>query len=719
MNPRETTKTVPKQDVTSAAGSEAPAIPRDVLRDFLVRFSSYIKARKLYPPGHARPAKQLEIWLEGVEAILQHVGELGLFVTREFVAVCGERFEKNDRVVAELGPELIKRFIRFVAISRGVEARELEVLAEPLLVDPEVLKEAGGVQGYGHGLAQPHVLVIEFDYDMVNPLENEDDIHVIRRLARYAQVPSGERYVLNRMAELQIDDGERRWLKSLVFHPEIRKRIGSLGKLLRAPNENAEHKMHVSDLVLYLADQLAGVEEEAGSVKDATGVAVVAELLDRLRARVRDVARAPSREEGNTVFEELSRRMTATPESLIRSLNRRDEESIHTLTDEPAEVLKAIFKRASFEKHALDSADAKIEDADTPDDPGEDTPPPPPKEAIRAHGENTALAVALAELRRGLGRTRYTLQFKDVSLAHFDVLLELLGQETKPALRSTMLDELKGFLDRQLGKGMGHGKAILASRLTGETSPVIPGELEVLLGSPKIFDYVVAEFLRGEACWRAVLDREMRKNRKASAAAIGRIFLSMSTSFGTRELQEFFAPIQDELVRWLESRLSDPRKKPPIQRVVTLALACRTGRIVPLIHRLIGEVDPTDRRELMKAMVELDEARAVGALSLQLQRADNETRSAIIDMLERINHPLAEDALIEVAGQPDWHGERLHQRLAAITVLGRRGTEKSLEVLKRLSHDYFLLLTRGRRLVRAKAAEALAELEAHLWAKGG
>jgi HEAT repeat protein len=121
----------------------------------------------------------------------------------------------------------------------------------------------------------------------------------------------------------------------------------------------------------------------------------------------------------------------------------------------------------------------------------------------------------------------------------------------------------------------------------------------------------------------------------------------------------------------------------------------------------------------MQAMVDIDQARAVGALSLQLQRSDNETRAAIIDMLERIAHPLAEDALIEVVKAPDWQGERLHQRLAAITALGKRGTEKSLDVLQRLAHGYILLLTRGGRQVRSTAGEALEQLRARRSGKGG
>ena len=79
------------------AGTRARA-PREVLRDFLYRGIAYVKARKLYPPGHERLAKQLANWLEAAEAVFTHQEEISFFVQPEAIFVSGEEFGADDRV---------------------------------------------------------------------------------------------------------------------------------------------------------------------------------------------------------------------------------------------------------------------------------------------------------------------------------------------------------------------------------------------------------------------------------------------------------------------------------------------------------------------------------------------------------------------------------------------------------------------------------------------
>jgi hypothetical protein len=688
-------------------------VRRELLRDFLYGFVAFVKARKLYPAGHARPAKQLAAWLETTRAILERVEEVGVFVSSEFIAVCGERFGRDDRVVAEFAPELVKRLIRFLAVHRGVEAEALAILAEPLLVTPEVLRERGGarlvVVTHGHS----HVLIIEFDYNMEEAVSSEEGVKIVRTLAQYAAEGVDEHYVMQRMAELGIGAEERAWLSCLLFSGEIKDRMHRLNELLTETGGDAHTSVHSCDVLLSVAHELAAASKFMDAVSEGDGIAVAGELIDRLTARMTRELDTSDADLEKPVLDQLARRLMSGPKGLLRCIGEAAADAVTALAERPAELLQVIFSRVKKTSSEIKIGDEVFETLKASGRSPEGAPVAAriPKE----WGVDTArLAGSLAELRERVGSERFRLAYERVPLAHFDVLVDLVAKEGKAQLRERLVKELRDFLDRQLVKGMGEGRVILARRLAGNDAPLTAEELAQVLQSPSVLRQALCEFLGGELAWRPVLTALAAKAPSSVAAAFGRAVLTDASEVPLVQLQDFIDGFRNELVTWIERRLTDRKNLPPLERLVDLAMACRTVRVVSLVHQFLGKVDSHDRWELMRAMVEIDEARAVGAMSLQLNTADATTRSAIIRMLARIKHPLAEDTLIDVAGQPCWHGDRLEDRLAALEALGQRGTAKAREVLGTLAGNWLLLFTRGRRRVRAKAREALGELRRRL-----
>lgn len=703
---------------TTSMGLAASPVPREVARDFLYAFLAYVKSRKIYPPGHARPTRQLALWFQCAEAILKRTEEIGVFVTHDFIAVSGAKFGIEERIAAEFVPELIKRLIRFIAIERGVTLEGLEALAEPIAVDPEVLKGRGGASVCVAARRQKHILFIEFDYDMESAVEREEDIRIVRKLARFEQGTDREQYVLRRMSELRVGPNDRRWLEAALRHPEIKKRLSSLSKLLAKPNDKAQTKMCTADFVLYLVKQLSGGEDEVGQAREADGIAVVTELLDRLRARVRPAVRDPDPRASGEVFEKLAAQMMSSPDSLIRSLGNDPDSGISELAEEPFQLLQVIFRRAEDAGGKVSFGGEVLEKVEAPADPVEASDPEPQKPAIQPKVGTAIVARAFAELKQRLGGSRLRLRFDAVAFAHLDVLLELLHQEKKAALRGRIVQELQTFLDGMLARGLGQRRLVLAPRLLGEGSPLAEEELQQVVAAPAVLRQVLAEYLNGGDSWRPILEGAVLRDRRGVAAALGRVLLAADHAIPVGSLGELIKPFQEELVDWIEQRFADQASPPSPQRIIPIAMACRSVRVVSLVSRLLDKVGPNERLLLMRTMVEIDETRAVGAMSLQLNEVAGETRLAIIGMLEGIGHPLAQDALIEVAVAPDWRGDRLEQRLAALQALGRSGSEKSVEVLRRLSRSWPLLLTAARRRVRKGAAEALCELRKRLQAEG-
>jgi len=701
----------------SVPSGTRPRAPRELLRDFLYRCIAYVKARKLYPPGHERLAKQLASWLEAAEAVFAHQEEVSFFVQPEAVFVSGEEFGADDRIAGEFAPELVKRLVRYVSIARGVTAEELAALAEPLLLEPEALREAGGARSLLAQGSVPHLLVIEFSYDMGSYVASEEDVEVVRNLARYESGVLPEQYVLRRFGELGVSAEERERLARLLSEPVVARRLSSLTELLSQAGGGGESEVHASDLMLYVVRGLTEVEQGLGGVSDGEATQLFAHLLDRAQERLMVSLTASRDSDGRAVLSRVAGQMMASPEALLRWLAPDADKTSVTLSPDLAELLKAIFSRAESGRRRIRFGETVLQTLEAPEEATTTAP------ALAQHPQDrqvdpAALADRFAQLRQGLGEQRFVLDLEAVVPAHMDILLELLRHEDQPAARERILSELGTFVAQRLGQSGAEGLR-LADRVFGEGVAVEARDLEVLLRTPEVCRQALGELSGGETRWEPALTRLAESHEVNFAAALGDLVLGADVAYPLTQLAGFLAACQDELVDWLQRRLDDEEHRPPLDRVVSLTLGCHTIRAVPLAERLLGEVGSEGRRALLRLLVGMDDARAVSVLTDRLVTNDADTRRDILYLLGESSQPLAEEALLAVATRSHWPRGRLRDRLTALSSLARCGSARSLGVLGQLAGSWLLGLTGGGRQVRAEAAGALRAVEARLTARAG
>jgi HEAT repeat protein len=117
---------------------------------------------------------------------------------------------------------------------------------------------------------------------------------------------------------------------------------------------------------------------------------------------------------------------------------------------------------------------------------------------------------------------------------------------------------------------------------------------------------------------------------------------------------------------------------------VVQGLAKWAGRYsVPILLEMLNKGDPLDQEPEIRALAAIKDARAAPALVARLSASSFEIRSAARVALLEMGCD-AEDALLAAGDSED-----PETRAAALTLLGDIGTEKSLDLLRRMlaSHD--------------------------------
>jgi len=715
----------PSADGRPRAVAEAAKVPREALRDFLYRFVAYVKSRKLYPAGHERLAKQLESWAAAVETILASQDRVSLFVQPDAIFVSGQKFAGDDRFTAEFAPELVKRLIRYISIDRGVTAEELAALAEPLLLEPEALTEAGGARALLANAAVAHILVIEFSYDMGAYVASEADVEVARTLAHFERGLLPEQYVLRRLAELQVNTEEKARLGQLLLEPEVARRLGSLTETLGQFALEGEADVHTSDLVLFVVRSLSQAEQDLGAVSPQNAARLVSHLLGRVQERLFAVLADPREREHRGVLSQVAKQMLSSPEALLHWLAPDVDRLSLTLSADLAELLKAIFSRAESGRRRMPFGETALGTLEAPDEAG-GKPPLHIEHSPEAAVDIPALARQLDDLHGGLAGRRFALGLESVGRAHIDILLELISREPSPAGRERLLRELGRTVGAQLTGGDGREILRLAERVLSEDGLLSDEELDVFLLTPDVLRQALREYLAGETRWEVALHRMTERRQASFADALGRVVLEAEEAYPLANLERFISPCQEELLTWLRERLRAggpsvvagtripaPTEAPaPVERVVSLVLGCRTVRAVPLVEQLLHQAGPEARRALLRHLVRIGDARAVSALTDQLATGDASTRQDILYLLGESSQPLAEETLLQVAVHFHWGKRQLAERLTALSSLARSAGERSLGPLRALARSWTLKVVPGGRQVRERAAAALRAAEA-------
>jgi len=719
-------------------------VPREALRDFLYRFIAYVKSRRLYPPGHERLTKQLETWAEASESILASAGRVSLFIQPEAIFVSGEKFDATDRFTGEFAPELVKRLIRYISVERGAGPAELAALAEPLLLEPEALVQAGGARAVLAKAGVAHILVIEFSYDMGSYVASEADVEVARTLAHFERGVLPEQYVLRRLSELEVSAEEKERLGQLLLEPEVARRLATLTETLGQFAIQSQAEVHTSDLMLFVVRSLTQAEEESGEVSPQNAARVVSHLLDRVQERLFVVLADPHEREHRQILSQVAKQMLSPPEALLHWLAPDVDRLSLTLSGDLAELLKAIFSRAESGRRRIRFGETAVETLEAPDEAGGEKPvhvEKTPEETL----DIADLGRQLEALQAQLADRRFSLGLASVGRAHIDILLELISREQDQAGRERLLRELGRAVGEQLATGGAEEILRLAERVLSEESLLSDEELDVFLLTPDVLRQALREYLGGEARWEVALHRMTERRQASFADALGRVALDAEKPYPLTSLERFIGPCQQELIVWLEQQLAaaggpgapgartdggTPAGRPsapasggtpketqpaaPVERVVSLVLGCRTVRAVPLVEQLLGQAAPEGRRALLRHLVRIGDARAVSALTDQLLTGDASARQDILYLLGESREPLAEEALLTVAAKPHWRRGQLAERLTALSSLGRSAGARSVPLLRSLAQSWLLKVTPGGRRMRTAATDACRAVEARL-----
>jgi hypothetical protein len=556
-----------------------------------------------------------------------------------------------------------------------------------------------------------HILVIEFSYDMGAYVASEADVEVARTLAHFERGLLPEQYVLRRLAELQVNDEEKARLGQLLLEPEVARRLGSLTETLGQFAIQAEAEMHTSDLVLFVVRSLSQAEEDLGAVSPQNAARLVSHLLGRVQERLFAILADPREREHRGVLSQVAKQMLSSPEALLHWLAPDIDRLSLTLSADLAELLKAIFSRAESGRRRIPFGKTALGTLEAPDEAG-GKPPPHIEHSPEETLDIPALHRQLDDLHGGLAGRRFALGLESVGRAHIDILLELISREPSPAGRERLLRELGRTVGAQLTGGDGREILRLAERVLSEDGLLSDEELDVFLLTPDVLRQALREYLAGETRWEVALRRMTERRQASFADALGRVFLEAEEAYPLANLERFIGPCQEELLTWLEQRLASAEPAPPVERVVSLVLGCRTVRAVPLVEQLLRQAGPEVRRALLRHLVRIDDARAVSALTDQLATGDASTRQDILYLLGESSQPLAEETLLPVAVHSHWGKRQLAERLTALSSLARLAGERSLAPLRALAGSWTLRVVPGGRQVRERAAAALRAAEA-------
>lgn len=688
--------------------------PREALREFLYQTIGYIKARKLYPPGHNRLKKQFRSLWDSTQKILDDQGAVSLFVQPDAIYVSGEKFGTEDSIIKDFTPELVKRLIRYVIIEKEARKDELEALVKPVLMDPKEIHAAGSLQTLlDETLPEEeprHVHIVELHYDMEDFVKSEEDLEIVRTLARYEHGPGSEPYVLKRLGEFKINDEERIKLNSLLLKPEIDEKLAGLKDLFGQMPPHVQEQIHATDLMIYLVRNITETEFEIGVQDDIDSTQMVAYILDKIHERLltalSDTKGLPRRE----ILDQVAQQTMSSPDALLEWLSIEAGNLNVAFSPDQASMIKAIFSKPKEGKRSIKFGKTQLETLEAPD-----PPPEPPSESLTEaldKKQSSNMAEQYARFKEKYGSAKFHLDMRTVTPAHVDVLLQILFIEEDEKARERILREVGHFFGRYLNQDLPKDKFLLTDRFIKVVDRLSESEMAIVLRSTPVCRQALQEFFRGQKHWQGALDCAIRNYPASFAAALGGLMLDGVSDIPLSEIQPFVPQCQDKLVDWLLNRLRDRESPPSVRRVAAIALACRTPRMVPLVEKLFEEMDPNDRVPLLQVLAQVDNNRSIRLLCSQLTDVDHATREVILRMLGESKNLLAEKALLEVAAQPHWGRERLQERLTALSSLYSCGTEYSRDKLHKILKNFWLPIIPGGRKVRRMAANALEAIGA-------
>lgn len=719
------------------AGEGGPAGPElRLLREFLRRLLGYVKSRKLYPPGHARPVAQLDAWHRAAVEILAAVPELTLYVEPDALIIAGRRLDDREPFAAELTAEFIRRLVRHVAAAPGVRAEDLAAVADILLLDPAELKARGGAAAVIAGANAAAITVMEFSYDMQRYVEDPSDVELVRTLARCNAAGKPEE-VLGKFAEQRVSADERRLLKELLADGAIREKLGALGALVGGSDAAAEGvrattQVRASDVLLLLVREL-GAASADGAELTLPRKAQIAALLDRMKTDLASAAVRAAVASQEQTLSTVATTLFGSRDAVRHWLS--DSRSVRTQNGEgSAEALRAIFSRTGGAARSIRLGTSVMTTLEVPGAapaaapaaaPGM-TPAAPPGKAPAAAPPAKRAGVppdaTIADVVRGLAAltekcngAMLRLDPAKVKLGHRDTLLALVEREQDAAARDGIGRRLAAFLNRNLESDAQEGAALMTGVTEAGGMMLRDSDRTILAEEPAVCTWALGRLIdANEMVWYVALRAVAKRARAVFAQAFGTLLLTRSAEMPEARLQEFCPLCDEDLCRFLAMKVAAETRSGRLERIVGCVLACGSPAAVDAIERLFPRVGSDARHRLITRLIEIDNREALRVLSCELATADLHVRVTIIKMLGYSTNTMAEEILADQlrggrAGKAD-----IEEQQACLGSLRRLGTARCLDVVRAISGDWRLFFSAKGRELRAQARSVAETVQARL-----
>jgi len=682
------------------AEENGAAVPPEELRDFFQKLTAYVKARRLYPEGHGRPKKQLELWLEATRSILTRCEELTVFIRTDRVEICGEVFGSAEKVIVDFIPEFVRRSIRFVALKQGTTASDLRALGEVFLREPEEVETRGGPAVVLAQLGAERVFLIEYAEEARKLLESYRCIQDLRRIATLQGEEERETEIVKHLLRKQLDAEEVERLRQLLENEEIRRRLELIKEDLTKLNPGTDSSLAVLDLPVELIQQAYKAKTETPEAEDEDEVEAVVFLLDLAQRRIREALQNPDSSETKRL-----RQTVASPEpgapikgrSIVAALFAGPEVALPEL---PSSLIKTILRKLRKQGAEL-GVEALFAEAGAPkkrdaeggweEEPAEDL---------------EALEGSLASLRDKLGAHRLEINFAHVALAHIDILLEILRREKPGPLRIRIRKRLEQCVSACCGNKEEDIGPSVVNRLVDERTGFPPGELAELLHNEAILVQAIRGFLMGEARWAPFFEERARLDRAGFAEHFVRTALRTESSLDTEVLRPVVEACGSELVKCLRRLVYHEEKKISVRRLLSLLKINPNVEAIPLMGELLPRVPSPQQRELMELMAEMDKGRAAGTLAPLVLNAPPKTARNVIRFLGGLNHSLAQEALLDLLSGSRRGECPKELQYEAIEALERGGTVEAARTLEGLGSRWSLLFTASGRELRRRLRRA-------------
>ncbi|MBU0754001.1 MAG: HEAT repeat domain-containing protein [Planctomycetes bacterium] len=686
-------------------GSKAQAY-RQTLQSFLQKLFSYMKSCRLYPPGHERPVKMKAVLMESISQALHNQEDLLIYIRADGISVNGEEFFKENRVVADIVPELTRRNVRSLTLKRGVTPEELETLAGLLLMDANALYDAGGLPTVLAGEALPHIEIKEFSYAENNATGKTSGPAASMNTEQSESNEDSSREKSPQPPQHDLSPEEKKRIQELLEHPSIAEKVADFRRLVGQFRSNTDFPMGADDLLVHMVRNLISFEVESGNIGETDADRMVLHALDQLLQRL--FAEWENKEEylRKDVLELIACKMIASPENLLWWLSHKTEGLDIGITPDHAEMIKVIFNRTCSGPRRIrfGKTEMKTLDSPLPSKEGQKT---LPKKDAQKEIKPEHIVEGFENLQQELGGRKYVPDLSSIRTTHLEILLEMLRIEEQADARERILEETARFTGQVISMKAAGGRSVLCGIFERLNSRMEPKELAMVLHACDLTGEALQVYLQGDRRWHQTLIASAYNQQSRFADLLGSRVLESEEEPPLENLEDLLTPCQDALVSWLWNRTDLVTGRRAFKRAMDLIMKCRTPRVVPLIERMLRRAGQADRWTFIQVLGKIDTSPAIRVIRDQMADMDVSMRSTALAMLGQSKQSLAEEILLDMADRPYWPWHNVEERLMILFELGRCGGSRSIALLEKTAHRWYLLLLPGGGRIRRRAAEAL------------